>query len=100
MFTFDFHIIILICSETRFYGYDAETKKYNAAGHRDRIMGKHVSEYMKSLKEADEESYKRQFSAFLKAGIDGTKVIVRFEFIYCSVFLFDVFKLSLSFKKI
>jgi len=72
-------------SETRFYGYDAETKKYNAAGHRDRIMGKHVSEYMKSLKEADDESYKRQFSAFLKAGIDGTKMEAMYKACHAAI---------------
>jgi len=34
-------------SETRFFGYDKDSKNYNAEAHRDRIFGKHVSEYMK-----------------------------------------------------
>jgi len=57
-------------SETRFYGYDPESKEYNAEAHRDRILGKHVTEYMTHLKDDDEESYKRQFSKFIKEGID------------------------------
>lgn len=56
-------------SETRFYGYDSEEKKYDAEAHRDRIFGKHVAEYMKSLKEDDEDAYKRQFGRFISAGI-------------------------------
>ncbi|KHN80572.1 60S ribosomal protein L5 [Toxocara canis] len=56
-------------SETRFFGYDSETKKYDAAAHRDRIFGKHVAEYMELLKEQDEEAYKRHFSKFIASGV-------------------------------
>merc|ERR1712012_808819 len=33
-------------------------------------MGGHVAEYMDSLEEENEEAYKRQFSRYIKAGID------------------------------
>jgi len=56
-------------SETRFFGYDSSSKAYNAEAHRDRILGKHVSDYMQLLKGDDEEAYKRQFSQFIQAGI-------------------------------
>lgn len=56
-------------SETRFYGYDTESKEYNAEAHRDRIFGKHVADYMKSLKDDDEDAYNRQFARFIKEGI-------------------------------
>uniref|UniRef100_A0A0M3HWD0 Large ribosomal subunit protein uL18 n=2 Tax=Ascaris TaxID=6251 RepID=A0A0M3HWD0_ASCLU len=56
-------------SETRFFGYDSESKKYDAAAHRDRIFGKHVAEYMELLKEQDEEAYKRHFSKFIANGV-------------------------------
>ena len=36
---------------------------------RDRIFGKHVGEYMRSLQEDDEDAYKRQFSGYIKNGI-------------------------------
>ena len=34
-------------SETRFFGYDKDSKNYDPAAHRDRIFGKHVADYMK-----------------------------------------------------
>ncbi|ETN73981.1 hypothetical protein RB195_017191 [Necator americanus] len=57
-------------SETRFFGYDSETKKYDAEAHRDRIFGKHVADYMRLLREEDEEAYKRQFSQFIVNGVE------------------------------
>jgi large subunit ribosomal protein L5e len=59
----------LTFSETRFFGYNEETKEYNAEAHRDRIFGKHVAEYMKTLKEENEDTYKRRFSKFIAAGV-------------------------------
>ncbi|VDL70812.1 unnamed protein product [Nippostrongylus brasiliensis] len=56
-------------SENRFFGYDSESKKYDAEAHRDRIFGKHVAEYMRTLKEEDEDAYKRQFSKFIANGV-------------------------------
>ncbi|KAJ1351705.1 60S ribosomal protein L5 [Parelaphostrongylus tenuis] len=56
-------------SENRFFGYDSESKKYDAAAHRDRIFGKHVAEYMRHLYEDDSEAYKRQFSKFIECGV-------------------------------
>jgi len=56
-------------SETRFFGYDTESKKYDAEAHRGRIFGAHVADYMRSLKEDDEDAYKRQFSKFITAGV-------------------------------
>ncbi|VDM70774.1 unnamed protein product, partial [Strongylus vulgaris] len=57
-------------SETRFFGYDSENKKYNAQAHRDRIFGKHVADYMRKLKEEDPEAYNRQFSQFIANGVE------------------------------
>jgi len=51
-------------SETRFPGFNTETKQLDAESHRKRIFGLHVADYMKSLKEGDEEAYKRQFSKY------------------------------------
>jgi large subunit ribosomal protein L5e len=61
-------------SENRFFGYDSESKEYNAEAHRDRIFGKHVAEYMTSLKEEDEDAYKRQFSKFITAGVSSDSI--------------------------
>lgn len=57
-------------SINRFPGYDSSSKKYDAAAHRARIMGQHVSAYMKSMEEADEDTYKRHFSRYLKEGLN------------------------------
>jgi len=57
-------------SEKRFPGYDAESKKYDPATHKARIFGQHVADYMRHLKEDDDDSYKRQFAQFLKHGLE------------------------------
>jgi large subunit ribosomal protein L5e len=58
-------------SERRFPGYSVEDgeAQYDAASHRDRIFGQHIAEYMRLLKEDDEEAYNKQFSRFIKEGI-------------------------------
>ena len=65
-------------SENRFFGYDTESKEYNAEAHRERIFGKHVADYMKLLKEEDDDAYKRQFSRFISAGVtaDGIEEVL------------------------
>jgi len=56
-------------SDRRFVGYDAEAKKSDPETLRKHIFGGHVGDYMKSLAEEDESSYKRQFSGYVAAGI-------------------------------
>jgi hypothetical protein len=64
------HAFPFIFSETRFFGYDGEAKKYNAEAHRARIFGTHVADYMRLMKDGDEDGYKRQFAKFISAGIE------------------------------
>ena len=61
-------------SVKRFPGYNAEKKEYKADVHRRHIMGVHVAEWMKALKDQDEDAYKRQFSKFIAAGITSESV--------------------------
>ncbi|KAI5642435.1 ribosomal large subunit proteins 60S l5, and 50S l18 domain-containing protein [Phthorimaea operculella] len=56
-------------SVKRFPGYDAEAKKFNAEVHRSHIFGLHVAEYMRNLEQEDEDSFKRQFSKYIKLGV-------------------------------
>ncbi|XP_014087556.1 large ribosomal subunit protein uL18 [Bactrocera oleae] len=56
-------------SVKRFPGYNAEAKNFNADVHRAHIFGQHVADYMRTLEENDEESFKRQFSRYIKLGI-------------------------------
>jgi len=61
-------------SEKRFPGYDAESKKYDPAQHKARIFGQHVADYMRHLKEEDEDSYKRQFAKFSTEGLEADTI--------------------------
>jgi len=56
-------------SNKRFPGYDTENGEYNAGSHRSRIVGEHITNYMQSLMDEDEEAYKRQFATYRKEGI-------------------------------
>merc|ERR1712071_202041 len=56
-------------SERRFPGYDSESKSLNADVHREHIFGVHVADYMRHLIEDDEDSYKKQFSRYIKNGV-------------------------------
>ncbi|OIR57784.1 MAG: 60S ribosomal protein L5 [Amphiamblys sp. WSBS2006] len=55
--------------DEKLFGFDPENKMLNAEEFRDRILGKHVADYMKLLKESDEEKYKKHFSDLIKNGI-------------------------------
>lgn len=61
-------------STKRFPGYDAEGKQFNADVHRAHIFGQHVADYMKLLEEEDPEAFKRQFSQYVKLGINADQI--------------------------
>jgi len=54
----------------RFPGYDAESKEFDAETHCGYIFGSNIKDYMESLKEEDDETYAKQFSRYIKAGIE------------------------------
>lgn len=58
-------------NDRRFPGTRREGKDFTTDPevHRNYIFGGHVAEYMETLEEADEVAYKRQFSAYIRAGI-------------------------------
>jgi len=56
-------------SDSRFAGYDAESKAFKPEILRKYIFGGHVADYMTHLSEDNEERYKKQFSQFIKRGI-------------------------------
>jgi len=57
-------------STKRFPGYDSEADKFDAETHCKYIFGGNVGEYMEHLKEENEDAFNRQFSRYIKAGID------------------------------
>jgi len=66
-------------SPTRFPGAPkSKEEEVDFAVVRKYIFGGHIAEYMTSLAEEDEEAYKTQFSAAVKAGVTGDKVEAMF----------------------
>jgi len=65
-------------STRRFPGYSREGKKFDADVHRQHIFGLHVANYMTTLKEENPDLYGKQFSRFVKAGVQPTS----FEALY------------------
>jgi len=57
-------------SENRFPGYDTESKSLDAETLRKYIYGGHVADYMRILRDEDDDKFKRQFSKFIEAGIN------------------------------
>merc|ERR1712168_669864 len=65
-------------STKRFPGYDNEEDNFDAETHCKYIFGGNVAEYMEKLKE-DDEAYAKQFSQYVKAGIDGEALEAMYE---------------------
>jgi len=72
-------------SETRFPGYNKDEKKFHADKHRRYIFGQHVGDYMKLLKEDNEESYKRQFSSMIKSGITAESLEGMYKSVHAAI---------------
>ena len=62
--------VLIPHSENRFPGYDIETKELDAETLRKYIFGGHVSEYMETLADDDEERYKSQFQGYIDDDIE------------------------------
>ncbi|EER36509.1 60S ribosomal protein L5 [Histoplasma capsulatum H143] len=62
--------ILIPHSESRFPGYDIETKELDAETLRRYIFGGHVAEYMETLADDDEERYKSQFQKYIDDDVD------------------------------
>merc|ERR1712224_778761 len=56
-------------SEKKFFGYDPESKEYDAEEHKERIFGGHVRDYMESMEQDDPDKYAAHFKRFIDAGI-------------------------------
>jgi large subunit ribosomal protein L5e len=57
-------------SESRFPGYDIETKELDSEVLRKYIFGGHVAEYMETLADDDEERYKTLFAGYIADEIE------------------------------
>jgi len=72
-------------STKRFPGYDTDADKFDAETHCKYIFGGNVGEYMDKLKEDDEEAYSRQFSQYIKNGIDSENMEALYEKVHDAI---------------
>jgi len=61
-------------SESRFPGFDPESKELDAETLQSYIYGAHVSEFMESLEEEDEERFRKQFAKFLEDDVSSEDI--------------------------
>merc|ERR1712196_103809 len=54
-------------SEKKFFGYDPESKEYDAEEHKERIFGGHVRDYMESMEQDDPEDLYGKVHAAIRA---------------------------------
>jgi len=57
---------------TRFIGHNSETDEFNPSLLKKYIFGGHVADYMGILEEKNPDRYRRQFSRYIKDGLDKT----------------------------
>jgi large subunit ribosomal protein L5e len=72
-------------SNKRFPGYNRDTKSFDAATHKARIMGEHIADYMREMEEDDEENFKRHFSKYLDADVDADGLEELYEKVHASI---------------
>lgn len=72
-------------STRRFPGFDDESSEYNAEVHRGHIFGTNVCEYMKALADEDEEAFKRQFSKYIKEGVNAENIEAMYKSAHAAI---------------
>lgn len=72
-------------SHKRFPGYSRDTKTFDAAVHKARIMGEHISDYMAEMLEDDEENYKKHFAKYIEAEIESEDLEELFEKVHAAI---------------
>lgn len=82
----------------RFPGYTKDNKAYDAELHKGRIMGEHVSDYMKEMEEDDEENYAKHFAKYVDAGISADDLETKIEELHASIRANPEAKKSAAFK--
>jgi len=86
-------------SERRFVGYDDEGKKLDTEALKKHLLGSHVGDYMKSLKEQDPEAYQRRFSRYIKAGIKPEDIEKTWQKVHAAIRKDPAYKKSTAAKK-
>jgi len=58
----------------QFPGYKKESGKFDGRVLRKHIYGGHVADYMKKLREEDEDAYRKQFAEYIKVGVEPEQI--------------------------
>lgn len=66
-------------SPSKFVGYDADSEELDAEDLKAAIFGQHVAEYMRKLKEEDEEKYKKHFAEYIKKGVSAENIEEKYQ---------------------
>jgi large subunit ribosomal protein L5e len=61
-------------SMKQFPGYNKDSGKFDSRVLRKYIFGGHVADYMKKLREEDAEAYQKQFSDYIKEGVEPEQI--------------------------
>lgn len=69
----------------RFPGYDNESNDFSAETHCKYIFGGNVQDYMEELKNDDEDTYAKQFSRYIKAGIEADQLEELYEKVHSAI---------------
>ena len=72
-------------SNKRFPGYSRDTKSFDAAAHKGRIMGEHVADYMREMEEDDEENYKKHFAKYIEESVEADDLEELYEKVHASI---------------
>jgi len=77
-------------SNRRFPGFvkgqgEGAKDEYHADVHKTKILGGHIAEYMKKLKEANPEKYSKHFSQYISAGIEGEGLEKLYHFVHSAI---------------
>jgi len=72
-------------SNKRFPGFNRDTKIFDAATHKARIMGEHIADYMREMEEDDEENFKRHFAKYLEDGVAADELEEVYEKVHASI---------------
>lgn len=66
-------------SPSKFVGYDADSEELDSETLKATIFGQHVAEYMRKLKEEDEEKYQKHFSDYIKKGVTPENIEEKYQ---------------------
>ena len=72
-------------SNKRFPGYVRDTKTFDAAVHKEHIMGGHVADYMREMEEDDDENYQKHFAKYISLDLEADDIEELYEKVHAAI---------------